>query len=78
MELTIEKAKEIIDHQNKQLDNRTRMNTQTVRQEYSYISAGGFIEGWNQAIETIEKGFLSSTKPFDLNDLEKLKVKGEK
>ena len=38
----------------------------------------GFIEGWNQAIETIEKNFLSSIKPFDLNDLEKLKVKGEK
>ena len=42
------------------------------------MEASIFIEGWNQAIETIEKNFLSSIKPFDLNDLEKLKVNGEK
>ena len=68
MELTIEKAKEIL----------INCNHKLCCDEDECMEASIFIEGWNQAIETIEKGFLSSTKPFDLNDLEKLKVNGEK
>lgn len=71
MKLTIENAKEIV-KQYLKTDESMKGDI------HGSDMARGFIEGWNQAIETIEKGFLSSTKPFDLNDLEKLKVKGEK
>lgn len=53
MDLTIEKAKEIIEHRKKQFDNK--IFTQTIASECIFIEATGFIQGWNACIERIDE-----------------------
>lgn len=63
MKLTIEKAKEIVNRQNRQLNHEKRMNTQTVSQEYLYVASNGFIEGHKAALESeAVKGLVEATK----------------
>lgn len=47
--MTLTEAREIARQQEKQLDHFKRANTQTVTQEYLYIEAKGFIEGYESA-----------------------------
>ncbi len=49
--MEIKKAKEIIYRQEHQLDGNKRMNTQTVSQEYFYVSAKGFLEGYTAGVK---------------------------
>ena len=49
-EMTVKKAKEIVHEQEHQLNFSQRFNTQTVSQEYAYLNATGFIQGYSAGI----------------------------
>lgn len=80
MNLTIEKAKEISEEYADSLYilNDVHPNVK------AYFLSEGFIEGWNQAIEKIEYGIVSSQNPLSLDResvlmfVRNLKVKGGK
>lgn len=80
MNLTIEKAKEIIGikYPSRYWDGRTPGYV-----EVQHAHAKGFIEGWNQAIETILLEFENdpikySPTPNQYLKIKELKVNGEK
>lgn len=63
MKLTIDKAKEIIKEYKESLFifNGVHPNAK------AYFLAEGFIDGWNQAIETIEKGIVESQNKLSVD-----------
>lgn len=57
--MTPVEAKEIIKKQERELDQSKRMNTQAVAQEYAYVHAKGYLEGY-QAREKEVKALVEA------------------
>jgi len=86
MNLTIEKAKETFNrfkHLQKPMEDPI-LQKELKLAIYSFKEAKGFIEGWNQGIEAIEKGIVESQNPLSVDResvlifARNLKVEGEK